>query len=54
MMNEEILMRFLTMICIKEKLLETENWISADQANANWLFETERIWSLKETSCITP
>ena len=47
-MTEELLIRFLTRICTQEELLEVEKWISTDQANANWLFEMERVWSLKE------
>jgi transmembrane sensor len=47
-MNEELLTRFLTKTCTTEELLEVEKWISADQANADWLFEMESIWSLKD------
>lgn len=47
-MNDELLIRFLTKTCTKEELLEVEKWISADQANADWLFEIEGIWSLKD------
>ena len=46
-MNEELLIRFLTRTCTQDELLETEKWISADPANAIWLFEMERVWSLK-------
>ena len=48
MMNEELLVRFLTKTCTPEELLEVENWISADRANADWLFGMERVWSLKD------
>jgi len=47
-MNEELLLRFLTKTCSQEELLEVENWIAADQANAKWLFGMEDIWSLKD------
>jgi len=47
-MTEELLIRFLTRICTKEELLEVEKWMSTDPANANWLFEMERVWSLKD------
>ena len=46
-MNEQLLIRFLTGSCTQEDLPEVEKWISEDQANADWLFEMERIWSLK-------
>ncbi len=48
MMSEELLIRFLTRTCTQEELLEVEKWISAGQANADWLFEMERVWSLKD------
>jgi len=38
MMNEDSLIRFLTRACTREELLEVENWISTDAANAGWLF----------------
>lgn len=47
-MNEELLIRFLTKACSQNELVEIERWISTDHANANWLFEMERIWSLKD------
>lgn len=46
-MNEEILIRFLTHRCTPEEIETVDQWIAADQANADWLFEMERIWSLK-------
>ena len=48
MMNEKLLIRFLTKTCTQHDLLEVENWISTNQANAEWLFEMERVWSLKD------
>lgn len=47
-MNEELLIRFLTHRCTSEELKEVDEWMAADQANNNWLFEMERIWSLKD------
>lgn len=47
-MNEEILIRFLTHRCTPEEMKEVDRWITADQANADWLFEMERIWTLKD------
>ena len=47
-MNEDLLIRFLTKTCTQEELLKVEQWISIDRANAAWLFEMERIWSLKD------
>lgn len=48
MINEELLIHFLTRNCTNEELLEIENWISTDQANADWLFGMEHVWSLKD------
>ncbi len=47
-MNEELLIRFLAKSCTREEFIEVERWISADPAKANWLFEMEHIWSLKD------
>lgn len=47
-MNEEILIRFLTHRCTSEEIEEVNGWIASNQANADWLFEMERIWSLKD------
>lgn len=47
-MNEDILIRFLTHRCTPEEIKEIDQWIAASQANADWLFEMERIWSLKD------
>lgn len=46
-MNEELLIRFLTHGCTPKELKEIDKWMAVDQANSNWLFEMERIWSLK-------
>lgn len=47
-MNEEILIRFLIHRCTSEEIKVVDQWIASDQANADWLFEMERIWSLKD------
>lgn len=47
-MNEKLLIRFLTRTCEPGELIEIENWISADRANADWLFGMECVWLLKE------
>ena len=47
MLNEELIIRFLTRNCTQEELLEVENWLSNDRVNADLLFEMERVWSLK-------
>lgn len=46
-MNEQILIRFLTHQCSPEELELVNQWIIADKVNSEWLFEMERIWSLK-------
>ena len=46
-MDEELLIRFLTHNCTTEDIKAVDNWIAADKANANWLFEMEKIWSLR-------
>lgn len=46
-MNEELLIRFLTHTCSTEELKQVDNWIASNKVNADWLFEMERIWSLK-------
>lgn len=47
-MDETLLLRFLTRQCTPAEIRQIEQWISADQANADWLFEMERIWGLKD------
>ena len=46
-MDEQLLIRFLTRTCTSEELQIIERWITADKANAKWLFEIEKIWSIK-------
>lgn len=46
-MNEQLLIRFLTHRCTPEEMAKVEQWVSRDAANAAWLFEMERVWSLK-------
>lgn len=47
-MDEQLLIQFLNKKCSAEELRRVEDWIQADAENANWLFDMERIWSLKE------
>lgn len=46
-MNEELLIKFLTRTCTAKEMEQVEDWIS-EKANACWLFEMERVWSLKD------
>ena len=47
-MNEDLLIRYLTHRCTPVEIKEIDKWVAADQANADWLFEVERVWSLKD------
>lgn len=47
-MEEQLLIRFLSKQCTPEEICQVSDWIEADDANKTWLFETERIWSLKD------
>lgn len=47
-MDEQLLIRFLTHTSTPEDIRLIDQWITSDQENANWLFEMERIWSLKD------
>jgi ferric-dicitrate binding protein FerR (iron transport regulator) len=47
-MKEAILIRFLQRRCTPSEIREVEQWVAADKANAEWLFEAERIWGLKD------
>lgn len=47
-MSEELLIRFLTRRCTSDEIREVDEWVAQDKANADWLFEMERIWSLKD------
>lgn len=46
-MNEELIMKYLARECTSDELKEIEQWISLDESNAEKVFETERIWNLK-------
>ncbi|MDR0843818.1 MAG: FecR domain-containing protein [Tannerella sp.] len=48
MMNGTLLLRFLMRRCTPAELKQVEQWVAADTANADWLFEMERIWGLKD------
>lgn len=47
-MDEQLLIRFLTHTCTPEDLRSIDQWIASGKPNADWLFEMERIWSLKD------
>lgn len=47
-MNEELLFRFLTKQCTPEEKKRIESWLSESRENADFLFEMERIWYLRE------
>ena len=47
-MNERLLIRFLTHTCTSEDLRLVDQWIVSSKDNADWLFEMERVWSLKD------
>lgn len=47
-MKEELLIRYLTHCCTPTEIREIDEWIATDQANADWLFEMERVWGLKD------
>ncbi len=46
-MDEQQLIRFLTHQSTTQEIKEIDKWISQSKENAEWLFEMERIWSLK-------
>lgn len=46
-MNEELLIRFLSHACTSAELKQIDAWLVSDKTHAKWLFEMERIWSLK-------
>jgi ferric-dicitrate binding protein FerR (iron transport regulator) len=45
--RETLLIRYLNHSCSPSEIKEIERWVAADRANAEWLFEMERIWALK-------
>lgn len=47
-MDEDLLMRYLTRSCTPTEIKEIDEWIATNQVNADWLFEMERIWGLKD------
>lgn len=47
-MNEDTLLKYLMRKCSPEELEQVNRWITANPSNAEWLFEMERIWSLKD------
>lgn len=47
-MDDQLLLRYLSQECTEEELLNIDQWISTNSANAKWLFEMERIWTLRD------
>lgn len=47
-MEEQILLRFLSKKYTDEDLIEIDKWTSSDKTNADWLFDMERVWSLRD------
>ena len=47
-MNEQLLVRFLMKQCSAEELKSIDRWAAADPAHADWLYEMEHLWSLKD------
>jgi transmembrane sensor len=47
-MEDQLLIRFLTRQCSAQENEEINEWIKNNKANADWLFEVERLWSLKD------
>ncbi|MFT4221964.1 FecR family protein [Dysgonomonas sp.] len=47
-MDEQLLLRYLYQECTKEELIQISQWVSSDKANADWMFEMERVWLLKD------
>ncbi len=47
-MDEQLLIRFLTHTCTPEDFHLVDQWIASGKPNADWLFEMERIWNLKD------
>ncbi|MDR1381369.1 MAG: FecR domain-containing protein [Tannerella sp.] len=43
-----MLIRFLSKRCTPDDIRRVNEWIEADEANREWLFEAERVWSLKD------
>ena len=47
-MDEQLLIRFLTHTCTPDDTRLVDQWIASGKPNADWLFEMERIWNLKD------
>lgn len=48
MIDDLLLIRYISIDCSPEEALLVEQWIAAGKANADRFFELERIWALKE------
>ncbi len=47
-MNEDVLIKYLNHHCSPGEIQELERWAAAESSHAEWLFEMERIWGLKD------
>lgn len=47
-MDDQLLIKYLIKKCTPEEINHVNHWALSDKANTNWLFEMERIWSLKD------
>lgn len=47
-MDEQLLIRFLTHNCSPDETRQIADWMVADPANAQWVFEMEEVWALKQ------
>ncbi len=47
-MDEQLLIRFLTGQCSAKDIRSIDRWIRENQANGDWLYEMEHVWSLKD------
>lgn len=47
-MDENLLIKYLTHTATSNELKVIEQWMSLDKRNEEWLFDMDRIWSLKD------
>lgn len=47
-MNETLLLRFLLNSCSPAEIDQVEKWAMSNKSNADWLFDMEHIWQLKD------
>ncbi len=46
-MDDDLLIRFFNHQCTPREMAQIDEWLASDPANSRYLFEMERIWSLK-------